>query len=44
LGSPAGVDLDGLKRENENLRKQIDKYKKLQEKEPHLESAKQSEK
>jgi hypothetical protein len=29
LGAPAGVDLDGLKRENEELKKQLEKYKKL---------------
>lgn len=28
LGAPAGVDLDGLKRENEELKKQLEKYKK----------------
>jgi hypothetical protein len=29
LGAPSGVDLDGLKRENEMLKKQVDKYKKI---------------
>jgi hypothetical protein len=28
LGAPSGIDLDGLKRENEALKKQIEKYKK----------------
>lgn len=28
LGAPSGVDVDGLKRENEALKKQIEKYKK----------------
>lgn len=28
LGAPVGVDLDGLKRENEALKKQVEKYKK----------------
>ena len=28
LGAPAGVDLDGLKRENDELKKQVEKYKK----------------
>lgn len=32
LGSPAGVDLDGLKRENEELKKQLEKYKKSEAK------------
>lgn len=32
LGAPVGVDIDGLKRENEALKKQIEKYKKILEK------------
>lgn len=28
LGAPTGVDLEGLKRENEDLRKQVEKLKK----------------
>lgn len=28
LGAPSGIDLDGLKRENEALKKQVEKYKK----------------
>lgn len=28
LGAPSGIDLDGLKRENEALKKQLEKYKK----------------
>lgn len=28
LGAPNGVDLEGLKRENDELRKQVDKLKK----------------
>lgn len=34
LGAPTGIDLEGMKRENEDLRKQVDILKKqLQEKE-----------
>lgn len=29
LGAPTGVDWDGLKRENEDLRQQVEHYKKL---------------
>jgi hypothetical protein len=42
LGAPAGVDLDGLKRENEELKKQVEKYKKQlasQVREPQLQDA-----
>jgi len=28
LGAPVGVDVDGLKRENEELKKQVEKLKK----------------
>ena len=28
LGAPPGIDLDGLKRENDELKKQVEKYKK----------------
>lgn len=45
LGAPTGVDLDGLKRENEALKKQIEKYKKILEKDQQQsDSAKKSEK
>lgn len=45
LGAPAGVDLDGLKRENEALKKQIEKYKKIVEKDQQQsDNAKKSEK
>lgn len=44
LGAPAAVDLDGLKRENDELKKQVDKYKKLllaqsQDKQPQQQDA-----
>jgi hypothetical protein len=42
LGAPAGVDLDGLKRENEELKKQVEMYKKqlaLQDKEQQQQDA-----
>lgn len=29
LGAPAGVDLDGLKRENDDLKQQVEKYRRL---------------
>ena len=44
LGAPAGVDLDGLKRENDALKKQIEKYKKMLEKDQQGENTKKTEK
>jgi hypothetical protein len=47
LGAPTGIDLDGLKRENEALKKQVEKYKKLlsiQDKDQHQPEATKNQK
>jgi predicted ATP-grasp superfamily ATP-dependent carboligase len=47
LGAPTGIDLDGLKRENEALKKQVEKYKKqlsIQDKDQHQPEATKNQK